>query len=364
MRAYVSECALQHANVAQLNRESRWMMIPLGALERVDLRSAWTSEAQHFTPWLASEAGLRLLGDTIGIELEREAEEQAVGPFRADILARRTDTPDEHWVLIENQLEATDHRHLGQLLTYAAGLDAVTIIWVAAEFTQEHRAALDWLNDITDDRFEFFGLEVELWRIGPSPAAPKFNVVCSPNNWRRSVKKDARQAEGILSPVKQLQQRYWEALKALLDSRKGPLRARTPPAQHWTDFSIGRAGAWLTAVANTRDDHIRVELNINGNGDRALAKQWFAILAADKSAIEKEIGVALVWRELPEKLLSQVALRRDGADPSDETDWTAQHAWLADTLERFRAVFRPRLVMLPGNVEVAPKSVGELENSE
>jgi len=137
---------------------------PLGRLERVDLRTVWANEAGAFTPWLAKEENLKLLGDTIGIELELEAQEKNVGPFRADILCRDTATDD--WVLIENQLERTDHGHLGQLLTYAAGLKAVTLVWVAQRFAEEHRAAIDWLNEITDESLNFFGLEVEAWRIG------------------------------------------------------------------------------------------------------------------------------------------------------------------------------------------------------
>ena len=105
-----------------------------------------------------------MLGEALGIELELEAQEKAVGPFRADILCK--DIGNDHWVLIENQLERTDHGHLGQLLTYASGLEAVTIVWIAARFTEEHRSTLDWLNRITDESFRFFGLEVELWRIG------------------------------------------------------------------------------------------------------------------------------------------------------------------------------------------------------
>lgn len=147
----------------------------LGRLERIDLRNAWLSESSSFTPWLAESANMKLLGDAIGIELEVEAQEKDVGPFRADILCK--DTATGHWVLIENQLERTDHTHLGQLMTYAAGLDAVTIVWLAQRFTEEHRAALDWLNRVTDERINFFGLEIELWRIGDSPMAPKFNVV-------------------------------------------------------------------------------------------------------------------------------------------------------------------------------------------
>ena len=132
----------------------------LGRLEQVELRSIWANEAGDFTPWLAQEENLRLLGDTIGIELELEEQEKDVGPFSADILCK--DTIGGSWVLIENQLERTDHTHLGQLITYAAGLQAVTIVWIASRLTEEHRAALDWLNDITDSKFQFFGLEIEV----------------------------------------------------------------------------------------------------------------------------------------------------------------------------------------------------------
>jgi hypothetical protein len=149
----------------------------LAHLEQVDLREVWQNEAGDFTPWLAQEENLKLLGDTIGIGLELEAQEKDVGPFRADILCK--DTATANWVLIENQLEQTDHKHLGQLLTYGAGLKAVTVVWIAEKFTEEHRAALDWLNEITSEQFSFFGLEIELWRIAGSPVAPKFNACAS-----------------------------------------------------------------------------------------------------------------------------------------------------------------------------------------
>ena len=150
----------------------------LGRLKKVELREGWVSEAADFTPWLAQDDNLALLGETIGIELELESQEKEVGPFRADILCK--DTTTDQWVLIENQLERTDHTHLGQLLTYASGLNAVSIVWIAERFTEEHRATLDWLNEHTDEKINLFGLEIELWQIGDSAIAPKFNVVCHP----------------------------------------------------------------------------------------------------------------------------------------------------------------------------------------
>src|SRR5688500_12780725 len=179
----------------------------LGRLQKVALREAWSSESGDFTPWLAQADNLILLAESIGIELELDTREKDVGPFRADILCR--DTAD-NWVLIENQLERTDHTHLGQLLTYPAGLDAVTIVWIAERFTEEHRAALDWLNEKTEEGINIFGLEVELWRIGSSPTAPKFNVVCKPNEWTRSVRDTAA---GNLSQDKQIQLDFWAAYR-------------------------------------------------------------------------------------------------------------------------------------------------------
>lgn len=165
----------------------------LGRLQKVNLREVWLSEAGNFTPWLAQEENLSLLGEAIGIELELESQETGVGPFRADILCK--DTATDNWVLIENQLERTDHTHLGQLITYAAGLNAVTVVWIAERFTEEHRAALDWLNERTDEHINVFGLEIELWRIGDSPVAPKFNIISQPNDWSRTIKQAASSGE-------------------------------------------------------------------------------------------------------------------------------------------------------------------------
>src|SRR3954470_11992661 len=191
--------------------------IDLGRLERVELRNIWLSEASDFTPWLARDENLAILGETLGIDLELEAQERPVGPFRADILCK--DIGTDRWVLIENQLERTDHTHLGQLLTYASGLEAVTIVWISARFTEEHRSTLDWLNRITDDSFRFFGLEVELWRIGDSIAAPKFNIISKPNAWSHSVAQAARAIdEGELAETRVLQRNYWATLNKLRDA--------------------------------------------------------------------------------------------------------------------------------------------------
>ncbi len=310
----------------------------LGKLEKVDLRQIWQTEGQGFTPWLAREENLEMLGEVIGIELELEAQEKDVGPFRADILCKNTE--DDSLVLIENQIERTDHKHLGQLLTYAAGLQSVTIVWVAAKFTEEHRAALDWLNEITDEKFRFFGLEVELWKIGNSAAAPKFNVISKPNNWSKTVSQAAKEIlDQTTSETKLLQYRYWEKLTEYLEENKSKLRPQDSRPKHWQIFTIGRSGFHLAALLNTRDKKIGVELVIV---DKDEAKGFYHLLAKDKSAIEAEIGCALEWRENPEKIQSKIALFKN-FDPTNEASWPSQHEWMKSTVEKFDTVFRKRV---------------------
>lgn len=312
----------------------------LGRLKRVDLRDIWSSEASDFTPWLAQEKNLAVLGDALGLDLELEAQEKSVGPFRADILCKDVDS--DAWVLVENQLDSTDHKHLGQLLTYASGLEAVTIIWIAAPFREEHRAALDWLNKITDERFRFFGLEVELWRIGDSLAAPRFNVVSKPNNWSRLVAQAARTIdEGGLSETKVMQREYWAAFHEVLCRFEGPIDAsnRTPLAQPWMPYPIGRSRMRLGTVMIRPNKCVRAELYL----ETEHAKAFFYLLQKQQDDIEAELGFSLQWEELPDGQDSRIAVYLEDADPDDRKDWPHQHEWLAEKLGELHRVFAGRV---------------------
>ena len=314
----------------------------LGRMTRVDLRDIWTTEAADFTPWLAQEENLVILGDTLGIDLELEAQEKDVGRFRADILCK--DKVNRSWVLIENQLERTDHNHLGQLLTYASGLEAVTIVWIAGHFTDEHRSTLDWLNRITDERFRFFALEVELWRIGDSPAAPKFNVVSKPNAWSRSVAQAARTInDSELTETKLMQRDYWKALLSVLDKDIGPVSGnRKAQPLSLMDFPIGRTNFRICVAMTTRNQEIRAELYISGDK----AKKHFAILCEQKDVVEQDIGYPLVWEELPNGPGSRISVRLGGVDPKDESDWLRQHDWLVAKLNDIHRTFAERIRLL------------------
>ena len=325
--------------------------MPLGRMEQVDLRDVWLSEPGDFTPWLAQDENISLLADTLGLDLEVVAKEKDVGPYRADILCK--DTTDGTLVLIENQLEKTDHTHMGQLMTYAAGLDAVTIVWIAERFSDEHRATLDWLNEITSEKVSFFGLEIELWRIGTSPIAPKFNVVSKPNDW---IKGGGGGAGGgvVITETKQLQQEYWRALREVLAERKSSLKPQKAHPQHWLTVAIGRANFAMSATVNTPEERIAVDVYMQGPN----AKKHFKRLEADKAGIEKEMGQQLDWRELPQKDISRINLTRPNSSIKDRTLWPEQHKWLADHLERFNTVFRPRIQALPANYDVDEDEVG------
>lgn len=162
----------------------------LGKLTKInDLRSIWQNEATNFTTWLSEEENLTLLAETIGIEIEFVARESSVGDFSIDILAREAGS--NKTVIIENQLEKSDHTHLGQIITYASGTDASYIIWIVNKARDEHRKAIEWLNNNTGEGIGFFLLEIELWKINDSIPAPKFNIVERPNNWAKEVKSES-----------------------------------------------------------------------------------------------------------------------------------------------------------------------------
>ena len=300
----------------------------LGRLDPVDLRKIWISEATSFTPWLARPENLAALGSVVGIDLELEAQERPVGPFRADILCKDRNT--NAWVLIENQLERTDHGHLGQLLTYASGLDAVTIIWLAATFTEEHRAALDWLNKITDESFRFFGLEVELWRIGNSPAAPKFNVVSKPNAWSHSIKEGARALEETeLSETKVMQRAYWADLNDALKKYGGPISGnKKPQPQSWMTFPIGHSKIWLGAYVEVDVDAVGDGLVVAVLHDEVLVEEADG-LAGRRGGEADEEGVEVEQHLAPQFVDGAVALVDD-----DEVEELGRDAGVVDHVRR------------------------------
>ncbi|WP_200974851.1 DUF4268 domain-containing protein [Echinicola sp. 20G] len=311
----------------------------IGKLEKVDPRQLWLGEASDFTPWLARESNIEYLSEVIGLELEIISEEKSVGPFRADILCKSL--VDDSYVLIENQLEKTDHTHLGQLITYAAGLDAVKIIWISIKFTEEHRAALDWLNRHTDEKLQFFGIELEVYRIGESSPAPLFQMISKPNDWSKAVTRAQKTAE--LTDTKLLNLEFWTAMRAHFEQSGSKLKCQKPQPQHWTNFAIGRSDFNLAAVASFRDNFVRVEFNLLG----PKAKDRFDLLKSTYEDNSREfIGQNIEWQRLDEKIVSIVSLTTH-IQISDKENWQNPFDWLLLTLVKFDTFFRTKIKQLP-----------------
>jgi hypothetical protein len=311
----------------------------LSKLECVPLRDYWKHEAGEFTPWLAEADNLNALADVLGLsELVWVATEHWVGDFKLDILC----TDGEDQVIIENQLEKTNHSHLGQIIAYAAGVGAKKVIWVAESFRPEHVAALEFLNENTTEELSFFGVEVELWRIGDSPLASKFEVVVKPNDWVKAGREQARAAAST-SPTKQLQQKFWMALIEKLALKAPQIRPQKPRPQHWLNNSIGRSGFGLNITANTRDERLGVELWMPG----AEAKQRFANLIEQKEDIEGKLGFELDWQELPDAKACRVATWYPQASIEDESRWDEYLDWLTQRLVKMAQELRPVVKALP-----------------
>lgn len=311
----------------------------LSQLERVPLREAWRHEASDFTPWLADPNNLGLLSTALGLDaLELVGTEQWVGDFKVDILA--TDGMDQ--VIIENQLAKTDHNHLGQIITYAAGVNARKVIWVAESFRAEHVAALQFLNEHTTEELNFFGVQIELYRIGESPLAPKFEVVVKPSSWAKSSREQAKAATST-SPTKQLQLKFWGEFVDRIAKVAPGITPQEPRAQHWISASLGRSAISLSATANQREGRLGVEVYLQG----PQAKERFRQLAERRRDIERELGYALDWQELPNSNASRIVIYQPNCPLEEESRWDEYLRWMIPNFIKFSTVFREAVKSLP-----------------
>lgn len=308
-----------------------------GTLRRLGLRRIWPREAADFTPWLADH--LAALGEAVGMDLELQAREASVGDFSLDLLAR--DLGRNRPVVIENQLASTDHDHLGKLLTYAAGLDAGAIVWIAHEFREEHRQTLDWLNQHTDESIDFFGVIIELLQIDDSRPAYNFRLVAFPNEWR---KRNIASGAAPASPRGEAYRAFFQVLIDRLRERYKFTGLRAAPPANWVSFASGVTG--LIYGANfPQGDRVRVELYID-RGDADLNKRIFDALFADKARIEAEFGAPLSWERLDERRASRVAVYRAGNIEATPQQLDEIRQWMIDQLLHMKKVFGPHVAQV------------------
>ena len=308
----------------------------LGKLEKVDIRKIWEHEALSFTPWLAKPENLAQLGEALSIDFDEEniQTEVGVGDFSADIL---TSDLSGKTIIIENQLEKTDHDHLGKCITYAAGVGAEMIIWIARTVRDEHKQAIEWFNQNSSDNINFFLVQLEAYKIGDSKPAPHFAVIESPNEWAKVARRQPDN-NGTVTETKLKQQKFFEAVRdyGLEHSKKVPSWQKPQP-QHWYTISYGRA-AHFSVLANTREACIYIELYIDGGkNSEAENRRIYDSIYRDKDKIEAEIG-DLIWCDNEDARMKLVRYRID-KNPIDDKEVEESLPLVIEKLDQFISIF-------------------------
>lgn len=319
------------------------MSVNLGALKKVNVRNIWSHEALEFTPWLANDENIAELGKALGLELEVEGTEVAVGPYSADILAK--DAGSNDYIVIENQLGKTDHDHLGKAITYASVLDASAIIWIATDFTEEHKKALDWLNDHISNKISIYGVLLELWSIDDSKPAVRFNVVSQPTEIMKQTAIST--ATDSLTPTKKLQLEFWSKFREKLKEHPDIPSVQTARPQYWYDVSLGRSGIHLSNIASILSNQIGVRVYIHNK----IAESALSQLEMYKGEIEAEIGEKLQWNPNPNNRDKIISLKRN-ADLEDRQRWNEYIDWLVEMTVKFRRAFGKRIKTMEFETEI------------
>jgi hypothetical protein len=255
---------------------------------------------------------------------------------RADLLCVDTGTGKN--VIIENQLEKTDPDHLGRILSYAAALNANTIIWIATEFDEQYRATIDWLNRVTDEDFNFFGIEIHLLQIGESDCAPQFKVVAKPNGWQKQVKASSKQEAGELTETKKAQLEYWQHFSEYMSQNRSSLfRPQSPLPQHWMNIAIGRAGFYLSLNVNSRENKNTIQLWINTDNPK---ETFDKMSAKHKECSMTAISPDIDWQRLDNRKQCVVSLSRPFTFTDKATE-QEQFRWFKEITEKYVAFFKP-----------------------
>jgi len=306
----------------------------LSKIKEVKPREVWNNEATDFTPWLAEEENLSLLGETIALDLELLSREERMDGGRADLVCLESGTGRK--VIIENQLEKTDPDHLGRILSYASALDANTIIWIATEFDEQYRATIDWLNRITDEDFNFFGIEIHCLRIDDSDPAPQFKVIVSPNGWQKQVKASQKN-DTELSETKIMQQSYWQGFVEYMEAHPSKcFHTQKAAPHHWMNIPIGKSGFKLAVTVNSLRKEITVQFVFHDQDKTIYDKLESNYLDKSRTAISPDVE----WRRLDDKKVCVVLLAHS-ADFKNAAKRDEQYQWFRDTLETFYHFFKP-----------------------
>ena len=321
-------------------------MAEIATLKKINLRDVWKDEGQ-FSDWLAEN--LSRLGDELGMALERSEREKAVGPFSADIIC--ADQISKFDVVIENQFTRTDHDHLGKMITYASGLQSQIIIWVAPRFRDEHRSAIDWLNDISGPETGFFGVVLEVFQISHSAYAPHFDIVARPNDWQRQVKRSSSTSRGMPPNETALKlMSFWEDVRAYWEKRSDFMTEQSSVRVGNTKFDFTHyfpstvPRHYLRAKFNRDITQFHVEIFLSGSRDRPeYSQDWLKHLMAVKDEIEEVAGAPLIWDNPEQNVEMSIRYKPETANIDDTTARTELLARIYDDVHCLDRAFRPHV---------------------
>lgn len=300
----------------------------MGKLKEVDIRKLWGHEQYDFSNWLADN--LDELNDEIGLTLSEVEKEVYVGAYRCDLVGQDEVTGEK--VIIENQLEKSNHDHLGKIITYASGLDASVIVWIVKEAREEHRSAIEWLNNNTSKNINFFLIEIHAYQIGNSEYAPKFEVVEKPNDFIKNAKNQSGSGEMNKRQSERLE--FWTQFNEVVAERGKPFNIRKATTDHWYDIAIGISGAHIALNLVNKENCVVVELYISDD------KELYDMLYEKKNEIEQKIGLSLDWRRLNDKKASRVIYKIEGLNFEDHSNYTELMNEMIDKAQLFTNVFK------------------------
>lgn len=304
-----------------------------GVLKEVDVRTLWKHEQYDFSNWLARDENIELLNEILGLTLVDVNKEVYVGAYRCDLVAKDETTGIK--VIIENQLEASNHDHLGKIITYASGLDANVVVWIVTEAREEHRSAIEWLNNNTGNDLNFFLIELHAYTIGDSLPAPKFETIEKPNGFIKNSK--GKNGPNDVSKAESERLTFWSMFNEVITANGKPFNIRKATTDHWYDVAIGKSGAHVVINLVNKESCVVVELYINDN------KDMFDSLYAQKAEIEAALGMKLDWRRLDNKKASRILFKIPGLDFNDHSNYTQLMLEIIDVVKKMRKVFADRI---------------------
>lgn len=302
----------------------------IGKFVEVDIRDLWKHEQYDFSEWLSKEENIENLNDILGLTLVDISKEAYVGSYRCDIFAKDETTGTK--VIIENQLEASNHDHLGKIITYASGLDAKVVVWIVKQAKEEHRSAIEWLNNNTNNELNFFLIELHAYKIDDSNPAPMFEVIEKPNGFIKNTKAINNQDNLKKSQSERLE--FWNKFNEVVEQNGKPFNIRKATTDHWYDVALGTSEAHISINLVNKSSYVVIDVYINDN------KELFDKLMDKKDIIESELGFKLVWDRLDNGKASRIKYRIKGLNFDDHSNYEELMKEIIDKVIIMRSVFK------------------------